>query len=149
MKAAYKIYPSENLVVYAVSGVPSLTEIKAFFSRLSDDPEFGNGLVGLADYRNARAFGKPKEVVDLGKFLLKELKTDCEEWVTLVSNPMTTAFTIIFGGIVASHFGIQVCSTEKRASELVGKDVTPFLHELHHTPECWVDYTEEAFSESQ
>ena len=140
MKAGYKIYTPENLVVYSVSGVPSFQGLKALFIEMSDDPEFVPGLLGLADYRDAKVSAMAGEVKQLGKFLPEELSDNCSVWVTLVSNPMLTALSMLFGKVVAARIGVQVCSTEERASLLIGRDICPFLEDLKRSTERMHEY---------
>lgn len=117
-------------------GTVNLSGLKELFTRIGEDPEFHLGKIGLADFREIQIDANVRDVKILGNFVMNELRSDCSLWVTLVEGPLATALSLLFRDTVSSKFGVEICSTEKRASHLLGTEVRPILDELKKRCGC-------------
>jgi len=138
MKSAHKVFPDKGIVAYRVWDRATLEGMKALFLRIDADPLYSADYRGLADFRGAQLGLSLADVRALAQFVIAELRYN-PLWVTLVNEPAVTALSMVFGRIVASQYGVIVCSTEARASELLHVRVRPLLDALTSAKEPVVE----------
>jgi len=116
-------------VAYRVVGMATASEMKRLFEKIGSESEFSCKLCGIADLRQATFGTSVADVKELAMSVREQNGENCP-WITLVSEPIVTALSLVFKQIVSERYQVQVCSTLERASSLAGRDILPFLMAL-------------------
>lgn len=126
MDFRYKIYPQEHLVVYRVDGLPELEDVKRMYLSFVNDPLYSQDFNGIADWRHVTSNLTREDVHEIAEFVLAD-KGIRKLWVALLAKPLSTALATVYSQKVSGLHPVEICSTLKRASEILGRDVEPFL----------------------
>jgi len=129
----YRFFPEEGVVAYKVVGRTGPTDMKELFDEIGAEEAFSHKLMGVADLREVDFSVEVREVIKLARYVKDEKRENCP-WITLVSGPIATAFSILFGKYV-ERYQVYVFSTEEKASSQLGRDVRPFLDAISEVPE--------------
>ncbi|MGZ0653980.1 hypothetical protein ACWPKO_01380 [Coraliomargarita sp. W4R53] len=128
MFASYKIYPEIGFTYYKLGGKPELTEIIAFYEKLSVDPDFDPNNKGVSDWRGVDGYLCREDVIALAHYV-KEKELANGHWVGLVDSPLVTALGEVYSKMANEQHPMDVCSTVERASELLGIDLSDYIEE--------------------
>lgn len=128
MLSSYKIYPEIGLTYYKLGGKPELTEIIALYEKLAADPDFNPNYKGISDWRGVEGNLSREEVIELANYVRKEELAN-GHWVGLVDSPLVTALGEIYSKMARQQHPMDVCSTVKRASEILEIDLSAYVKE--------------------
>ena len=126
MRFQYEIYPEERLVVYRVDGLPELEAVKQMYLSLVNDPLYSKDFNGVADWRHVTSNLTSDDVNEIAELVLADQGIRVL-WVALLAQPLSTALATIYSQKVAGQHPVEICSTLERASEILGRDIEPFL----------------------
>lgn len=109
------------------------SEMKRLFEKIGSESEFSCKLCGIADLRQATFGASVADVKELAMSVREHNGENCP-WITLVSEPIVTALSLVFKQVVSERYQVNICSTLQRASILAGQDVLPYLMALPDVP---------------
>jgi hypothetical protein len=122
----FKIHDALNLVVARFDGEVSAREIFAFFEGMRDDPQYRPSMDGVADMRQSVTQLNAEEVRELAQFAA-EGGFKRGKWALLVTDPKSTAFSMLYRQSVGESYAVQVFSSVDGASDYLGRDLTGIL----------------------
>ena len=97
-----------------------------FYLDVASHEDFSKDFVGLADMREGELKITTEQVVEMGRFVVDSNYSKAR-WVFLVSEPIETAFSVVYQDIVSPQHAIFVASTLEAASEYLGLDLEKII----------------------
>lgn len=122
----YTIHSALNLVVAHFNEGVSAQDVLGFFEGMRDDPAYRPSMNGVVDMRQAVSQLVAEEVRALAQFAA-EGAFKRGKWALLVTDPKSTAFSMLYRQGVGESYAVQVFSSVDGASEFLGHDLAGLL----------------------
>ena len=98
----------------------------ALYDHIRSDHFFDGSFDGIGDWSEVQSTFTRDEVKALSDYVTTH-QISTGDWVALVSEPFITAYATIYGQRVSIQHKLHICSTVERASELLKRNIRPFL----------------------
>lgn len=121
------VYPGHRIIALTVTGYACLDTLMELHEVIVNHPDYDREYQGVVDWRSSLAALTREDVKQLASRTLKYPLSSTATWVAIVDAPDLTAYATMFKNDISSQHPVEVCCTEKRASEILGIDIATLL----------------------
>lgn len=135
MSHLLNVYPEQQLVVILYSGEVTLAEFGEVAAEMLSHPAYRIWFDGVSDFRQAHTTMSADELEALAEAALKDDAAK-GKWCFIISpsDPMATAFSMIYQERLENQHDSAAVTTLEGASEFLSRDLTQFLPLVRERP---------------
>lgn len=125
MDFEYRIHPDQRLVVMRYEGAISLADAVENSQLLWSDPDYNPTFMVYCDLTAAVAFGEPRDIPTLRRFLKADGRQSQGKQAVVVNNPTLTALAMIYMASLPPTEPFRIFSAQSAALEFLGIESLP------------------------